>query len=122
MQVSGKDIRVQADCGASINVITQDLIGDTTPKPTNMRLVMWNKSEVTPLGSVKLILRNPRNRKKYSVEFIVVNAGLLPLIAAKAAQHIKLITVHKENFVPATPLLLLLLLNFIYPRYYFTIR
>ena len=94
MQVNGKDIRVQAACGASINVITQDLIGDTTTKPTNMRLVMWNKSEVTPPGSVKLILCNPRNRKKYSVEFIVVNTGLLPLIGAKAALHMKLLTVH----------------------------
>ena len=62
---------------------------------------MWNKSEVTPLGSVRLIIRNPQNKKKYSVEFVVVSEGLLPLIGAKAAQQMKLLTVHTENFVSA---------------------
>ena len=102
MQVNRKDVRFQVDCGASINVITQDLIGDSCLQPTNTKLLMWNKSEVTPLGSVRLVLRNLRNGKKYSVEFIVVNVGL-PLIRAKAAQHMQLLTVHMENFVPATP-------------------
>ena len=103
MQVNRKDVRFQVDCGASINIITQDLIGDSFLQPTNTKLLMWNKSEVTPLGSVRLVLRNPRNGKKYSVEFIVVNAGLLPLIGAKAAQHMQLLTVDKEKFVRATP-------------------
>ena len=103
MQVNRKDVRFQVDCGASINVITQDLIDDSCLQPTNTKLLMWNKSEVTPLGLGRLVLRNPRNGKKYSVEFIVVNAGLLPLIGAKAAQHMQLLTVHKENFVSVTP-------------------
>jgi hypothetical protein len=103
MEINNKAIRFQVDSGASINVITQDLIGDCTVKPTNTKLLMWNKSEVNALGSVRLIIRNPQNRKKYSVEFIVVSTGLLPLIGAKAAQHMKLLTVHKENFMPAPP-------------------
>ena len=103
MEIDNKAIRFQIDCGASINVITQDLIGDCALTPTNKALLMWNKSEVTPLGSARLILRNPQNKKKYSVEFVVVGKGLIPLIGAKAAQHMKLLTVHKENFVTATP-------------------
>ena len=86
MQVNRKDVRFQGDCGASINVITQDLIGDSCLRPTNTKLLIWNKSEVTPLGSVRLVLGNPRNGKKYSVEFIVVNSGLFPLIGVQK-QH-----------------------------------
>jgi hypothetical protein len=103
MEINNKAIRFQVDSGASINVITQDLIGDCTVKPTNTKLLMWNKSEVNALGSVRLIIHNPQNRKKYSVEFIVVSTGLLPLIGAKALQHMKLFTVQKENFMPAPP-------------------
>ena len=51
---------------------------------------MWNKTEVTPLGRARLIVTNPANRKKYSVEFVVINEELLPLMGARAAQHMKL--------------------------------
>ena len=64
---------------------------------------MWNKTEVTPLGATRIVLRNPKNRKKYSVEFVVVNENLTPLIGAQAAQHMKLITVNNENFVTTSP-------------------
>ena len=40
--------------------------------------------------------------KKLSVEFIVVNKGFQPLIGAKAAQQMKLLTIHQDNFVPAS--------------------
>jgi hypothetical protein len=104
MEIKNRAIRFQVDSGASINVITQDLIGDCAVKPTNTKLLMWNKSEVNAFGSVRLIIRNLQNRKKYSVEFIVVSTGLLTLIGAKAAKHMKLLTVHKKNFMPAPPL------------------
>lgn len=103
VEIDNKAIRFQVDYGASINVITRDLIGHCALIPTKIKLVMWNKSEVTPLGLARLILRNSKNKKKYSVEFIVVRKDLGSLIGAKAAQHMKLLTVHKENFVTATP-------------------
>ena len=64
---------------------------------------MWNKTEITPLGVTRIVIRNPKNRKKYSVEFVVVAENLTPLIGAQAAQHMELITVNEENFVTATP-------------------
>ena len=89
MEINNKAIRFQVDSGASINVITQDLIGDCTVKPTNTKLLMWNKSEVNALGSVRLIILKTRRN--------------IPLIGAKATQHMKLLTVHKENFMPVPP-------------------
>lgn len=44
MEMNNKAIRFKIDSGASINVITQDLIADCTVKPTNTKLLMWNKS------------------------------------------------------------------------------
>ena len=51
----------------------------------------------------RIIIRNPKNQKKYSVEFVVVAENLTPLIGAQAAQHMKLFNVNEENFVRATP-------------------
>ena len=53
-----------------------------------------------------MTLRNPRNRKKYSVEFIVVKENLTPLLGSKVIQQMGLIKVHEENFekVAATKL------------------
>ena len=48
-------------------------------KPTNRALQMWNKTEVRPKGMCRLTLRNPKNKKKYSVEFMVVKENSTPL-------------------------------------------
>lgn len=103
MEVGNQAIKFQVDCGASINIITKALIGTFDVTPTNKRLVMWNKTEITPIGSTRIILRNPKNRKKYSVEFVVVKENLTPLIGAQAAQHMKLITVNEDKFFAASP-------------------
>ena len=71
MEINGKAAQFHIDSAASINVITQDLVGNRTLKPTEMKLRMWNKTEVVPLGAVRLVIGNPRNKKKHSVEFVV---------------------------------------------------
>ena len=51
-----------------------------------------------------MVLRSPKNRKKYSVEFVVEKEkNLTQLIGAHSAQHMKLITVNQENFVTTSP-------------------
>ncbi|KAK3736238.1 hypothetical protein QZH41_019803 [Actinostola sp. cb2023] len=42
------------------------------------------------------------DRKKYSLEFIVVKESLAPLIGARAAQHMQLIMVNADKFVTAS--------------------
>ena len=64
---------------------------------------MWNDTTLQPLGSCRTILRNPKNRKKFSAEFLVVEKQLTPIIGARAAQQMGLITVNAENFKIAQP-------------------
>jgi hypothetical protein len=63
---------------------------------------MWNHSEVTSLGTTRAVTKNPQNNRRYSIEFIVVRESLVPIIGARAAQHMNIITVHNENFTPGT--------------------
>ena len=99
MKIGNNAIKFQIDCGASINITTEMLIGNSVITLTSKRLIMWNETEITPMGATRVVLRNPKNRKEYSVKFVVVKENLTPLIGAQAAQHMKLITVNQENFV-----------------------
>ena len=103
MEIGNQAVTFQIDCGASINIITEALIGNCVITPTSKWLVMWNKTEIKPRGATRVVLQNPKNHKKYSVKFVVVKENLTPLIGAQAAQHMKLITVNEENFVTTSP-------------------
>ena len=103
MLLDDRPIKLQIDCGSSINVLPKDVVDNYDLTPTTKTLIMWNKTEVTPLGTARIIVTNPQNHKKYSVEFVVVKEKLAPLIGARAAQHMELLTIHWNNFksVPA---------------------
>ena len=64
---------------------------------------MWNGTNVTPVGSARVIVRNPKNHKRYSIEFVVVREVFTPLIGAGAAQQMKLINTNNSNFITASP-------------------
>lgn len=75
--VNGLTVQFQLDCGSSVNILPETLYmqlckdhEDLTE--TNMTLAMYNKSETKPLGKRRLTLRSPRNKKKYSIEFVIV--------------------------------------------------
>ena len=53
-----------------------------------------------PLGTTRLKVTNPKTGKKYLIEFDVVPDDLTPLLGARAAQQMGLITVHEDHFVP----------------------
>ena len=57
---------------------------------------MWNGTKVKPVGTCALKVVNPRNNE---VRFLVVNESLTPLLGLNATEKMKLLTIHKENFV-----------------------
>ncbi|KAK3752981.1 hypothetical protein QZH41_016289 [Actinostola sp. cb2023] len=102
MLIDEKSVTFQVDSGSSINIIPEKYAGEQPIIPTQRRLRMWNGAEMNPVGTTRLIIRNPKDRKKYSLEFIVVKESLTPLIGARAAQHMQLITVNADKFVTAS--------------------
>ena len=103
MVVDKKEVKFQVDSGASVNVIPVKFVADKELEHTTKTLQMWNDTTLKPLGSCRLILHNPKNKKKFSVEFLVVDRQLTPLIGAKAAQQMGLITVNLQNFKITEP-------------------
>ena len=64
---------------------------------------MWNGTNVTPVGSTHAIVCNPKNHKRYSIEFVIFRETFTMLIGARAAQQMKLIKINNSNFITASP-------------------
>ena len=58
---------------------------------------MYNGSEVKPIGKTRIQVINPKNNKKYSIEFMVVEENCKSILGVKASQLMNLLVVNKEN-------------------------
>ena len=87
MLVKGNPIKFHVDCGATVNVLPMKYLAGENIEPTDRTLQMWNKTELKPKGTCRLTIRNPKNDKKYSVQFMAVQENLTPLLWAKANQR-----------------------------------
>ena len=63
---------------------------------------MYSKFTLPVLGTCRVSMRNPKNSKKYNVEFVVVKGNYTPLIGSRASQQMNLVTVHQDNIQQVT--------------------
>ena len=104
MLIDDRKVNFQMDCGASVNIIPVKHRTGYNIQTTTKTLQMWNRSQVKPIGRTRIVIRNPKTRKRYSVEFVVGNSNFTPLIRARVAkQKIGLITIYDKNFIMASP-------------------
>ena len=99
-------INFQLDCGSTVNIISETdyktICHDDKLKhleKNNVTLVMYNNSETRALGKRKLHITNPKNKKVYILEFVIVQGKARPLLGAQAVQKMKLITVNKQHIM-----------------------
>ena len=60
---------------------------------------MFNKTEFTPLGLVKVETLNPKNKEILMMEYLVVSKGHMPILGEQAIQEFKLITMNSDNIM-----------------------
>ena len=94
---SKKNVEFQIDTGASVNVLPRSLVPDINLEPTTTILKTWDSTEVIPDGKTRIIIRNPKTRKKYSVEFIIINKDLCPILSKQTSEKMKLITINYDK-------------------------
>ena len=58
---------------------------------------MYNQSEVKPLGKKRFKVVNPKNNKKYSIEFHLVRGECKSILGLTASEHLQLLTVNSQN-------------------------
>ena len=100
MVINGQNVRMQIDCGATVNVLPARYVDVSEIVPDSVTLQMWDKSTMKSLGKCKIKTINPRNGLMYNVKYVVVkdDSVLVPLISAKAAVKMGLITINYDQF------------------------
>ena len=81
-------VTFQVDTGATVNTLPARYADNT--KPITRKLKMWNNTDTAPLEICHTVVKNPKNKKTYSIEFVVVSDNYTPLLGYKAAKMMKL--------------------------------
>ena len=116
MCLRDETVKFQLDCGATVNILPADIYQKVYNDPnmtrlqkTQTTLVMFNKSELKPLGCIKVETLNPKNEQCFLTEYTVVSNGHTALLGAQSIQQFGLITVNTDNImsvsdaIPAQP-------------------
>ena len=101
----GPEINFQIDTGATCDLLKLSSIKGTKYAnkitSTNQALKMFNASTLRPLGKCKVQLMNSRDKKKYKVNFTIVeDEHCVNLIGSKTAQQMQLITIRYDKIKP----------------------
>ncbi|XP_046330984.2 uncharacterized protein K02A2.6-like [Haliotis rufescens] len=106
MTLKKTEVKFQLDCGATVNLLPETLYSEIYDDPTldnlqeaSTTLIMYNGAETSPLGKRRVMVVNPRNNKKYSIEFLITKGNYKPLLGSRVIQHMGLITVNRDNIM-----------------------
>ena len=99
MRVNNRLVKLQIDCGATVCILPKCYVKGLHIRLEVLRLEMWNRSSIKPLGKCLVKVVNPANSRRYNVDFVGVDDDTLtPLLSRKAAEMMKLITVNYDKF------------------------
>lgn len=99
LTINEHDVRFQLDSAADVNTISQKHVRKHQVSPTTVRLNMWNKTNLKPLGETLLKVMNPRTSVETEVKFVVVPNGFTNLLGLKTIQELGFITINDECFI-----------------------
>ena len=86
MLIDKKPVKFQLDCGVSVNLLPIKYIWNREIVPCDRTLVMWNETKLKPAGTCLINIRNSITGKKYSVELVIVNEDLTPLLVLQGTE------------------------------------
>ena len=106
MLLNGHRVPFQLDSGATVNILPEESFKEVYGEDSlslldnaEVTLVMYNKTEEKPIGKKRVQVVNPRNGRKYSVEFVVVKGKGKPLLGLRASEQMQLISVVRQNIM-----------------------
>ena len=106
MLLNGHRVPFQLETGATVNILPEESFKEVYGEASlslldnaDVTLVMYNKTEEKPIGKKRVLVVNPRNGRKYSVEFVVVKGKGKPLLGLRASEQMQLISVVRQNIM-----------------------
>ena len=106
MLLNGHRVPFQLDTGATVNILPEASLEEVYGEDSlslldnaDVTLVMYNRTEEKPIGKKRVQVVNPRNRRKYREEFVVVKGKGKPLLGLGASEQMQLISVVRQNIM-----------------------
>ena len=106
MALEDKSVKFQFGSDLTVDILPVEIykeVGKDSElkhlKKSGTTLVVFNNSELRPLGTVKLQTRNPKNDESYLTEYTVVAQGLKKLLGAQSIQQFSLMSVNVDNIM-----------------------
>ena len=110
LPVNENQEKFHCDSGSTANIMTDETVLKLCSKDglgqleeTPATLVIYNQSEVKPLGKKRFKVVNPKNIKKYSIEFHLVRGACKSILGLRASEHIQLLTFNSQNIFSVEP-------------------
>lgn len=97
MLIKKRPVIFQIDSGSSVNIIPEKYVDGSINTTTTM-LKTWNNENYTPLGESRVSMKNPKNGKRYGVNFIVCHNDFTPILGLRASTQMNLIEIQEANF------------------------
>jgi hypothetical protein len=86
MTINKMPVNFQIDTGSSVNILPHKYVTDNNISDTDVILKTWNKNNYKPIGECRVSLKNPKNNKKYNVNFIVCHDEFTQIIGLSASE------------------------------------
>jgi len=98
MNVNNEAVKFQVDTGSSVNILPLKYADANLIKSTQLKLKTWNNDKYEPVGECRIKIVNPKNKKRYSVNFVVCHNEFMPILGLNASKQMNLIEINDENF------------------------
>lgn len=91
-------ITFQIDTGSSVNILPEKFVSRDNIINTSVILKTWNKNSYNPIGECRVTIVNPKNGRKYNVNFIICHDEFTPILGLSASEQLKLLELKDQNF------------------------
>ncbi|PFX12101.1 Retrovirus-related Pol polyprotein [Stylophora pistillata] len=99
LSINNHIVKFQLDSAADVNTIFHKHVGRKQVSPTNIRLNMWNKTNLKPLGETSLTTTKPSDNTQHEVKFLVVPNGFTNFLGLNTIQELGFITINCNAFI-----------------------
>ena len=95
---SGAKAKFQVDSGSTVNILRRDMLPQGVPITADKTiLTSWTNDVQTVLGTARIMVRNPKNNKKYKVTFHIVDEERSLILGLRASVAMDMITINQGN-------------------------
>ena len=99
LKVNNCEVRFRLDTAADVNTLQKRFVKKSPVIKSNQSLVIWNGTQMEPLGETKLDVVNEKTGQTLPVTFTVVKNNLNCLLSLTTSQELGMVTINHDKCI-----------------------